>query len=390
MNIHKAKRHLQRAHELLNFGNTSFGNVERMCDKTSDFNCWKNWEEMGEESEKDCLDTYCSGTIPDEYKTKECMEDSGGVYQKYALNTFPPKGWEQLSSDCWIDTALYSLFGSNEIASVMSAILDDMHETRDHYLGSDFSAWNDLAKSISNFLKGIDNDKFTSDNEGICKTKWKKKVTDAVINIIYNDPKEGQGFRDLGKEAVKANVMTEGKGVMWPLYKVFSMFAPRKIRYEKLDLYMCDENHPQKRFLCDNWKQSKFIKNITQTTLHDKANMPLFQRIASFFSGSPSNVTVCIVHVAFPGGDSQTQITDIKEFRIGTSNYKLNSISFGEGIHYHTIITSGNIWGWYNDSGGTGRKGRPSTRTGLLTKDEINNTTFKHADEIVAIYVRDS
>ena len=105
--------------------------MDGMCDKSSDYNCYNNWDD-GFDSQEECLTEYCDemgNPLPNQQR--ECKYDLNAKhsidYNKYKLDKCLPSGWSQLSSDCWIDTALYALFGTKDITPIMSDILDKMY-----------------------------------------------------------------------------------------------------------------------------------------------------------------------------------------------------------------------------------------------------------------------
>ena len=232
--------------------------------------------------------------------------------------------------------------------------------------------WKKLAVSVRNFLEGINNDAFTDNDDGICKDQWKERVRDDIVDVIYNDPNDDL-FQSMGKDSVKGNILTLGMGVMYPIYQAFSIFAENIIKFEKLiDLTHCDIKHIQKKFICGNYKKTKFSKNVLKTTI----------------TQNTSDHPIIIINCKFPSGDDLTRVVELHRFTNKNGiKYNLSSISSGEGIHYHIRIKCNGNWGWYNDSGGKGRPDRPTTKTGT-SSDARNIGTFKYADEITAIYVR--
>ena len=56
-----------------------------------------------------------------------------------------PNGWKQMNNDCWIDSALYSLFAS-DIWPIFSEILNKMNASKNSNI-------RDVSISISNYLQ---------------------------------------------------------------------------------------------------------------------------------------------------------------------------------------------------------------------------------------------
>ena len=106
-----------------------------MCDKEAEgYNCWNSWELLGNTSLEECLDDNdCDKFVKVKNSDLECPLElqTPTKYDKFVLKKCMPKGWAQHNADCWIDTALYSLFGNHDTSVIFSNILDSMYASDD-------------------------------------------------------------------------------------------------------------------------------------------------------------------------------------------------------------------------------------------------------------------
>ena len=379
-----------------------------MCDKEAEgYNCWNSWELLGNTSLEECLDDNdCDKFVKVKNSDLECPLElqTPTKYDKFVLKKCMPKGWAQHNADCWIDTALYSLFGNHDTSVIFSNILDSMY-------ASDDPLWNNLAIAIRNFLQGIqrDDDEFTEwapipfenkpANKGQCKTKWKNEVRNSIINILVNyDPdfNGSQGGERFGEamglspaEAFSQHIITESVGFMWPIYRVFQLFSPDVITAFITGSpsnsgessgpiggpLQCVKTHLQKKYLCDS-KKTKFVTNIIKDTI----------------KYDTTNNNVIILQLNYNKKDDLTRIVELRKFKNKNGVlYNLNSISLGGGTHYWLRIKCDGKWGWYNDSGGLSRPDRPATRVGTDTRtNTLMIPTIGQFTEVTAIYIKDT
>ena len=75
-----------------------------------------------------------------------------------------------------------------------------------------------LALCIRNFLEGIDNTDFSTDQDGLCKTKWKAKIIDALYNVLSVSNPNAYGDYLFFKN----QICTEYGGQMFPVYEAIS------------------------------------------------------------------------------------------------------------------------------------------------------------------------
>ena len=68
-------------------------------------------------------------------------------YTRYMSKGCIANGWKQVNNDCWIDSALFSLFAS-DVWVIFSEILDGMNASKNANIKH-------ISKSISNYLRYI-------------------------------------------------------------------------------------------------------------------------------------------------------------------------------------------------------------------------------------------
>ena len=118
------------------------------------------------------------------------------------------KGWSQRNNDCWLDSALWALFYSNELEIVIRDIINDIKKSNNSNI-----QLNNYFDSILEYIdKGLKNIDWSRDNTNCkddrndsrmsCKQKTKNKISkllNEITGIFACDPEdciEDQGMND--------------------------------------------------------------------------------------------------------------------------------------------------------------------------------------------------
>lgn len=104
----------------------------------------------------------------------ECTDEK--EFSSYNWTGCVANGWKQVHHDCWIDSALYSLF-SSDMWIVFSEILDSMNRSKNKHIKS-------IAKSLSNYLRYINEVKIADKTFKLCKQSLKNKIVDDYYHYL--------------------------------------------------------------------------------------------------------------------------------------------------------------------------------------------------------------
>ena len=94
-------------------------------------------------------------------------------YNHFNFSTCHPSGWKQRNNDCWLDSALYALFGSKRLSDEVSSTLDGLAASKRVHERK-------FALNISNYLEGLNNLEWS---DGDCKQLLKNNISNAIWDL---------------------------------------------------------------------------------------------------------------------------------------------------------------------------------------------------------------
>lgn len=255
-------------------------------------------------------------------------------YTRYISKGCIANGWKQVNNDCWIDSALFSLFASDTWI-VFSEILDAMNASKNVNIKQ-------ISKSISNYLRYI-NDTPIADADFIqCKQYLKNLIVYYYKNYLESLDKTKLPHY-ISLEAFDSRYQLDADGkigvgdqeIILELFTLFNMIEPSGFTTKQIFITdftnECLAVDPKNRF---KKEYSLILKNKIQKTLFDASISEdiIFIDIPSI----PLDPNICY---------DSTLSSDITNL----GNYTLVSIIVGTDEHIISYVwCSGNIYSYDN------------------------------------------
>lgn len=301
------------------------------CDKSNDYNCYNQYEDLGYDNEQECLDAFNCG----EPEITECP-DHIKEYREFNLESCGRKGWSQNNNDCWLDSALYALFGTTDLSKKSSRSLNKINELMP-----------ELGLAIRNYLIGLEKDDWDNGVIGgrfnrseLCKQNYKNQITKLIIKYaedFFFNPEARANFQE-----VAGNY---SNGDMSLIFRIFAAIDYENVVYFSTDDFnmVCSKPHDRDSYMeeIDNdektkkIKQRKFIKNILKALSNDYIGKEYF-----FIDIRGLDMTC----------QDMTRIVECYGLKDNSGNtYNLTSICYGIGIHYTTSVKCDEKWYVYNN-----------------------------------------
>ena len=281
-----------------------------------------DYEAIGSSSKEECCEDYPSYCKTGQRKL-ECP--TLRPYKHFKFSTCHPSGWNQKNNDCWLDSALYALFGSERLSDRVSSTLDDIATSENVHE-------REFAINISNYLEGLNDLEWS---KGDCKQLLKNNISNAIWG--WNEEHAYTlGMGELKDYAFTPDLLDDvGTG---PLRSVFTFLAAvdSRIKYVTCNSKMLlSESVPAALRECS---ESKIIFLSANRLSHDN-----------------------------------TSIRALKHVK----NATLQSVVFGRGPHIIATTHCNNEFAIYDNQGdGDGNTVRP-----------MFDSDIEHAEELMFIYL---
>lgn len=298
------------------------------CDKKSDYNCYNHYIDLGFDDERGCLEEYKC----DEPTVTECP-DSISEYREFKLESCGRKGWSQNNSDCWLDSALYALFGTTDLSEKTSRTLNKIH--------AEIPA---LGLALRNYLIGLEKDGWDTGVLGarssrgeLCKQHWKNHIATLVIRYA-------EEFLDLpAASSLFQNVSGHFRnGDISLLFLLFAHVDSDHCTYFSTDQFrmVCSRPHDADSYMEDEGGerkalQRKFIKHVVRRLSNETIGAEYFFvdiRGLDMTCRDMTRVVECYGLTEQSG-----------------RKYNLVGICHGKGIHYTASVLCNGKWYGYDN-----------------------------------------
>jgi hypothetical protein len=333
------------------------------CDKSNDYNCYNKYDELGFDTVNDCLDEYnCSDS-----EITECP-DNIKEYREFNLESCGRKGWSQNNDDCWLDSALYALFGTTELSKKSSHTLNKINELIP-----------ELGIALRNYLIGLEKDDWDKGIIGggfsrgdLCKQHWKNQITKFIIRYgedFLDNPAAGANFQE-----VAGNY---SNGDMSLLFQVFAHMDSENVEYFSTDNFnmVCSKPNDRDSYMEDididdgerklKIKQRKFIKNILMKLSNKYIGKEYF-----FIDIRGLDMTC----------NDMTRIVECYGLKDNSGNtYNLTSICYGIGVHYTTSVKCDEKWYVYDNQS-------INLVSQIDSKKISDNSPFSGSEQLVLVF----
>lgn len=333
------------------------------CDESNDYNCYNNYDGLGFDTKNDCLDEYNCGE-PD---ITECP-DNITEYREFNLESCGRKGWGQNNNDCWLDSAMYALFGTTDLSKKSSHTLNKINEVTP-----------ELGLALRNYLIGLERDDWDKGTIGgrfsrgdLCKQDWKNKITKLIIG--YAETVFGNAAASANFQEVAGNY---SNGDMSLLFKIFAHMDSENVEYFSTDNFdmVCSKPSDKDSYMEDididdgvkklKIKQRKFIKNILMKLSNEYIGKEYF-----FIDIRGLDISC----------NDMTRIVECYGLKDNSGNtYNLTSICYGKGIHYTASVKCNDRWYLYDNQS-------PNLVSQIDSKRIHDYSPFYDSEQLVLVF----
>lgn len=352
---------------------------KRACDEKDPYSCGigTNYEDFyGYDTLPQCLKGHCCDQKIQDVPDLKCELDNVELNVPFKLNECFPQGWIQNNDDCWLDSALYSMFGTTGLADFFSNLLHQFINNKDENIKN-------FGTNIRKYLVGLTDRDFSCseitddgrNNASLCKQFYKNKIVHDISQILINLFGEEEilmeyRFGNYGGDIDSGDVSDLFKTIA-DLSNDFSVTPITFI--DPSTNFKCFNQIPVK---CTNEiKDRKFIKSVVdKLKTYDTQD-----EIVIFDIKGVSPITCRDV----------SRLTELSLASSKHSKYELLGIVFGIGVHYTSAVKcprGKGDWRLYD----TGVSIPPTCDKNTLTSANpvgiVNKDTFNNSEQVVLIY----
>ena len=354
------------------------------CDREHDYYCGKNtnYEDVyAEDSLEDCLKYHCCDQGIQDVPDLNCELDNVNLDIPFQLYGCFPKGWVQNNDDCWLDSGLYSMFGSTALADFFSNLLHNLHENADINIRN-------LSIHMRKYLVGLTNRDFScnkdtttnqppvdkygrvKNNGELCKQRYKDKIVNDIIQISTTlfDKNEWAVAAQFQKNEITGKI---GNGSVGILFETIASLSD--------DILYIDPSQEFNWNCRNNIIDRKFIKSVVKK-LGD--------------IDTQSEIVIFDINGISPG--ECKDVSRLTELSLASSkmpqgnNYELLGIVFGIGPHYTSAVKcprgEAGKWRKYDTGLSPPTICDQKTITGQNPANLIHENTFNYTEHVVLVY----
>lgn len=353
------------------------------CDEEHQYYCGKdqNYEFVyGHNSLEECKDFYCCDEPIQEVPDLKCTIDNINLDVPFGNGNCFPIGWVQNNDDCWIDSALYSMFGSTGTADFFSDLLHNIRNNPNDDIKN-------LAINIRKYLVGLTNREFSCnkvpdtgrppldeygrilDNGYLCKQHYKNKISENIIEIAINVlDKHPDAVNAQFNKRLNGDIGTGSVGILFETIASLSddiLYINPSQRFD----WNCTKDIPDRKFIKSVVKKLKDIDTESEIVIFDINGVSPIQ---------------C---------KDVTRLTELSNSQLvskSDTNYELLGIVFGIGVHYTSAVKcprgEAGVWRLYDMGISAPDECNKNTLSGQNPANLITKNTFNNSENIVLIY----
>ena len=351
------------------------GRRKMACDKEHPYSCGigTNYKDIYiYDTLEQCLKGHCCDQKIQDVPDLKCeLDNDVELNVPFELNECFPQGWIQNNDDCWLDSGLYSMFGTTGLADFFSNLLHQFINNEDENIKN-------LGTNIRKYLVGLTNRDFSCseitddgrDNASLCKQFYKNKMVHDISQILIHLLKEEEWLVPYKFGNYSGDITTGNVSIL------FNTIAFLSNVYSATPITFID---PSKNFEwnCTNEiKDRKFIKSVV-----DKLKTYDTQDEIVIFDINGVSPATCM---------DVSRLTELSVAQSLHSKYELLGIVFGIGIHYTSAVKcprgkDGN-WRLYDTGIIPPLTCDKNTLTGANPVGIVATNTFNNSEHVVLIY----